>query len=184
MVSRVLKNELREHMRNVRSSSEEDNKGVIATFFGRFLQDPHFWQSSPSTSTTFDVKQRLQERFPSCLTVGEVRTSHRTHVRTHARTRHSLSPRCDDDQQMPGWDLRAELHIGAVFARVNQLMGLNWSEEFDKRLWRWLDKPLGDLASIEELRCSIVKISPTVPASFSFSFFLFCTYIHYFLVYH
>jgi hypothetical protein len=63
---------------------------------------------------------------------------------------------------MPGWDLRAELHIGAVFARVNQLMGLNWSEEFDARLWRWLDKPLGDLASIEELRCSIVKISPTV----------------------
>ncbi|ELR22968.1 C2 domain containing protein [Acanthamoeba castellanii str. Neff] len=144
MVSRVLKNELREHMRNVRSSSEEDNKGVIATFFGRFLQDPHFWQSSPSISTTFDVKQRLQERFPSCLTVGE---------------------------QMPGWDLRAELHIGAVFARVNQLMGLNWSEEFDTRLWRWLDKPRGDLASIEELRCSIVKISPTVAQLPLVSFF-------------
>ncbi len=97
MVSRVLKNELREHMRNVRSSSEEDNKDVIATFFGRFLQDPHFWQSSPSISTTFDVKQRLQERFPSCLTVGEVRTSHDTHTTHDTRhgTQHSLGLRRD-----------------------------------------------------------------------------------------
>lgn len=94
MVSRVLKNELREHMRNVRSSSEDDNKAVIATFFGRFLQDPHFWRpGSPSSAAhrspphqhdhyhyhyhhhhqqAFDVKQRLQERFPSCLTAEEV----------------------------------------------------------------------------------------------------------------
>jgi hypothetical protein len=78
-------------MRNVRSSSEEDNKGVIATFFGRFLQDPHFWQSSPSISTTFDVKQRLQERFPSCLTVGEVRTSHHTHTHTQHNTHYTHS---------------------------------------------------------------------------------------------
>jgi hypothetical protein len=68
---------------------------------------------------------------------------------------------------MPGWDLRAELHIGAVFARVNQLMGLNWSEEFDSRLWQWIGKPHGDLASLEELRCSIVKISPTVRSTFT-----------------
>jgi hypothetical protein len=82
----VLKNELREHMRNVHSSNEEDTKAVIARFFGQFLQDPLFWRSAASPpqpedqyyhlgmqQQSFDVKQRLQERFPSCLTVSEVR---------------------------------------------------------------------------------------------------------------
>lgn len=76
--------------------------------------------------------------------------------------------------------MRAELHIGAVFARVNQLMGLNWSDEFDTHLWRWVDKPHGDLASIEELKCSIVKISPTVPhfitTTYILSFYLFISF--------
>lgn len=71
MISRVLKNKLRELMRNVRSSSEEENKAVIAEFFGSFLHSPLFWRPAVSDQD-FDVKKRLQERFPSCLSPEEV----------------------------------------------------------------------------------------------------------------
>lgn len=71
MASRVLKNRMRELMRQVLSAEEKDLRDVIATFLYRVLHDPAFWGSRSQSG--FDVKRALKERFPACFYSDEVR---------------------------------------------------------------------------------------------------------------
>lgn len=71
MTARVLKNRLRELMRQVRSPDENETQYVIANFLHDLLHNPQFWKK-PQFPDQFDVKSVLRERFPSCLYSDEV----------------------------------------------------------------------------------------------------------------
>lgn len=71
-------------------------------------------------------------------------------------------------QEEETWDFRAHVHFGAVFSRVSRLLGLQFSEEFENRLWAWVDNEFeGEVDSVESLKQGLVSISPTVRCPFS-----------------
>jgi hypothetical protein len=100
MVSRVLKNKLRELMRAaVRSVGERDTKRVVGAFLHRLLHHPRFWRQSllsehaasssdsplasassssspipcPALREELDIKKALLTRYPCSWTPDEVR---------------------------------------------------------------------------------------------------------------
>jgi hypothetical protein len=112
MVSRVLKNKLRELMRAaVRSVGERDTKRVVGAFLHRLLHHPRFWRQGSSSEHTaaeaasstdshlasassstipcpglraaLDIKKALLTRYPCSLTPDEVR--HARHARHATR---------------------------------------------------------------------------------------------------
>lgn len=134
MASRVLKNRMRELMRQVLSAEEKDLRDVIATFLHRVLHDPAFWRSR--SQTEFDVKRALKERFPACFY---------------------------SDEESDSWDLRSQIHFGAVFGRMSRLLGLRFTEQFEEQLWRWIDNGcIGEVASVDVINQALISISPTV----------------------
>lgn len=155
MVARVLKNRLRELMRQVRSASEEDMRLVIVTFFYRLLHEESFWQ--PGAQAECEIKSALKERFPSCFYSDEVR-----HLQTPLNVKQStqigfvLQERGD-------WTIRAHIHLVAVFGRVTRLLGLRFTELFEARLWRWVETDCeGTVGSIDDVKQALISISPTV----------------------
>lgn len=113
MVSRVLKNKLRELMRAaVRSVGERDTKRVVGAFLHRLLHHPRFWRQSlssehaaasspdsplasassssspipcPALREDLDIKKALQTRYPCSLTPDEVTDWHYNYERHAAR---------------------------------------------------------------------------------------------------
>jgi len=72
MTSRVLKNRLRELMRRVATSGQEETRVVIAGFFHSLLHDQSFWLGKHQDSSQFNPRRVLEERFPTCFYEHEV----------------------------------------------------------------------------------------------------------------
>lgn len=85
MVSRVLKNRLRDIMRTTvyRSAEEKDTKEAVVTFLHRMLHHPDFWstiawresgQAEPASTAdeSLSIKQELCARYPCSLSPQEV----------------------------------------------------------------------------------------------------------------
>ncbi len=143
MVSRVLKNKLRELLRAVKSTDEADNRAVIGHFL-HLMMDPTSALWSPSTAEASaaanvsvsvmsqvreklaggcDIEITLRARFPSCLD-GEA----------------SAGGAEGSGNGIGGFKLVEHLQLGALFVRVAQLAGLKFSEPFVRGIWRRHDR--------------------------------------------
>ena len=69
----------------------------------------------------------------------------------------------DRNQESESWDLRSQIHFGAVFGRMSRLLGLRFTDQFEEQLWRWIDNGcIGEMASVDIINQALISISPTV----------------------
>ncbi len=161
MVSRVLKNKLRELLRAVKSTDEADNRAVIGHFL-HLMMDPTSALWSPSTAaasaataatatttaTTVsvsvmsqvreklaggcDIEMTLRARFPFCLD-GEASAAAAGGTEGSGDGNGNGSGVRNGNG---GFKLVEHLQLGALFVRVAQLAGLRFSEPFVKSIWK------------------------------------------------
>jgi len=154
MTSRVLKNHLRELLRE--AANEQEMRSVIAEFFYNLLHGQSFWQDHDPKQ--FSPMRELEKRFCGCFYSSE--------VMWHSflfQNSFFLIVFAPSLQKEADWRLLDNLHLGAVLRRMCFLLGLRFTKQLEDTLWSWVEGgSVGEAASVETFHAELIGLEPKV----------------------